>query len=104
MIHLSLYGYKLHKSNPQLLYILKNCSFVFIFYFPAGGKGGGTTLLTGFVVFKYAKIAFISSSVKFLYICHGIGGNKFLALAKPLNFPSLNASINCCSVQLPIPV
>src|SRR6476469_8548051 len=49
-------------------------------------------------------MAFNSSSVKFLYICQGIGGRRFLEPGRPLYFPSFMASINCASVQLPLPV
>lgn len=40
----------------------------------------------------------------FLYITQGIGGNNVLPFAKPLNLPSLIASMNCSSFHVPIPV
>src|SRR5438309_2802967 len=69
-----------------------------------GAFGSGTTLCTGLVDFKYAKIAFRSSSVRFLKFCHGIGGNKFRFASIPLYLPWRMAVKNCASVQLPIPV
>lgn len=64
----------------------------------------GTIFFTGLVDFKKAKIASRSSSYKFLYAGHGIGGRMGLVLSSPLNFPSRITFLNCSSVHIPMPV
>jgi len=54
----------------------------------------GTTFFTGLVVFKNANTLLISSSVKFLYASHGMGGKIGLVLSSPLNFPSRITFLN----------
>lgn len=41
---------------------------------PMGGRGAGTRFLIAGMLFRYAKIAFSSSSEKFWYTGTGMGG------------------------------
>jgi hypothetical protein len=49
--------------------------------------GGGMGFRTGGIDFKYANIAFRSSSVICAIVCHGIGGR--MVRDAPMNFPVL---------------
>ena len=49
-------------------------------------------------------MALISSSVKCLNACQGIGGKMGLVLSRPLYLPSRKTFLNCSSVHIPIPV
>src|SRR5262245_3280460 len=69
---------------------------------PSGVSGTGTRFAIGLIDFRYANIAFRSSSGNCPYQFHGIGGR--IGRLLPMCLPCLSAVTNMSSVQMPRPV